>query len=140
MAAFGVIRLGVTVRNVRNPTFGSGIQAFDAGRRARAGAAAVLTGRGLLGRAVFAVDADLHSTGAGGAEERDVAGGVETWWLGGRLAVRGGGGTDTAGGGGSFGAFGVTVVPYPRVNVEGAVTRGADSARDRWSLGLRLAF
>jgi len=140
MAAFGVIRLGVTVRNVRNPTFGSGIQAFDAGRRARAGAAAVLTGGGWLGRAVFAVDADVHSTGASGAEEQDVAGGVETWWLRGRLAVRAGGGTDRVGGGGSFGAFGVTVVPYPRVNVEGAVTRGADSARDRWSLGLRLAF
>lgn len=140
MAAFGVLRLGVTVRDVRSPTFGSGSDAVELGRRARAGAAVVAPGRGPLDRLVFAVDADLNSTRVGGRDEQEVAGGVEAWWRGRRLGLRGGGGTNTESGGGAFGAFGVTVVPYPRVNIDGAVTRGSDSARDRWSLGLRLAF
>lgn len=140
MAAFGIVRLGVTVRDVRSPTFGSGSEAFELERRARAGGAVIAPGRGSLESMVFAVDADLNSTRVDGREEQDVSGGVETWWLGRRLGVRGGGGTNTVAGGGSFGAFGVSVVPYPRVNVEGAVMRGSDSTRDRWSLGLRLTF
>jgi hypothetical protein len=140
MASFGMLRLGVTVRDVRSPTFGSGGEAFELGRRARAGAAVMTPGRGSLERLVFALDADLNSTRVGERDEQEVTGGVEAWWSGRRLGVRGGVGTNTAAGGGSFGALGVTVVPYPRVNIDGAVTRGSDSARDRWSLGLRLAF
>ena len=54
-----------------------------------------------------------------------------------RSGERTGGGQN---GGGSFGAFGVTIVPYPGVNLDGAVTRGSDSARDQWSIGVRLAY
>jgi hypothetical protein len=140
MAVFGVARLGLTVRDVRSPTFGTGVDALDLERRARAGAALVASGSGWLEGLVLAVDADLNVTHVAGREERDVAGGVETWWFGRRIGVRGGGGTNAATGGGSFGAFGVTVVPYPRLNIEGAVTRGSDFARDRWSFGLRLTF
>lgn len=140
MAAFGVLRLGVTVRNVRNPTFGSGSAALELERRGRAGVAVITPARGPVDRLVFAVDADLNSTRVGGRDEQEVAGGVEAWWRGRRLGLRGGGGTNRASVGGSFAAFGVTVVPYPRVNIDGAVTRGSDSARDRWSLGLRLAL
>jgi hypothetical protein len=140
MAAFGVVRLGVTVRDVRSPTFGAGSDALELGRRARAGAAVLAPGRGSLAGLVIAVDADLTTARVAGRDEQEVAGGVESWWFGRRLGVRGGGGANTASGGGGFGAFGATVVPYPRVNIEGAVTRGSDSARDRWSLGLRLTF
>jgi len=140
MASVGVMRFGVTVRDVRNPAFGSGADAFELSRRARAGAAVILEGRGALDRFVFDVDADLNAATVAGRNEQDVTGGVETWWLDRRLAIRGGGGASTAGGGGSFGAFGLSVTPYPHVNIDGAVTRGADSARDRWSLGLRLTF
>jgi len=140
MAAFGIVRLGVTVRDVANPTFGSGRDVFEMGRRARAGAAVITPGSGVLDRLVFAVDADLNSASEGGRDEQDVAGGVEAWWLGRRLGVRGGGGTNIASGGGSFGALGVTVVPFPHVNIDGALERGADSGRDRWSFGMRVAF
>jgi hypothetical protein len=140
MAAFGDVRLGLSVRDLRNPTFGSGTGMFELDRRARAGAAYLAAGFGALDRVVFAVDADLNSARVGGLEEQDVAGGVETWWLGRRLSVRAGGGANTASGGGSFGAFGVSVVPYPRLNIDGALTRGASSTRDRWSLGLRVTF
>ena len=140
MAAFGVMRLGVTVRDVRGPTFGSGGNAYDLERRARAGAAVITSGRGSLDRLVLAVDADLVTATIAGREEREVAGGVETWWFGRRLGVRGGAGSNTAADGGSFGAFGLSVLPYPRVYVDGAVTRGTDSTRNKWSLGLKLTF
>jgi len=138
MASFGAVRLGVTVRDVRNPTFGSGTDAVELSRRGRAGAAVVTEGRGSLDRLVFSIDADLNAARVSGRDEREVAGGVETWWLGRRVGVRGGAGANVAVGGGAFGAFGVTVVPYPRLSLEGAVTRG--STRDQWALGVRLTF
>jgi len=139
MAAFGVMRLGVAVHDVRQPTFGDG--AFELTRRARAGAAMVTTSRGRIGRLTIAVDADLTQAPVEGLPNREVAAGAETWWLGGRVGVRGGGGRNIAAGGGPFGAFGVTVVPHPRLNVEGAVTRSSDSTiGDRWSVSVRLTY
>lgn len=140
MGSFGPLRLGLAVRDVRNPTYGSGPGAIELGRRARAGASVATAGRGALDKLVVAFDADLNSAATGGHAEQDVTAGVETWWLGERLGLRGGAGTNVATGGGSFGAFGISVMLYPRVNIEGAVTRGSDFARDRWTLGLRVTF
>jgi hypothetical protein len=139
MAAFGVLRLGVAVHDVRQPTFGGG--AFELTRRARAGAAVLTTPRGVLGRLTLAVDADLTQAPVDGLPNREVAAGAETWWLGGRLGVRGGGGRNVAAGGGPFGAFGLTVVPFQRLNVDGAVTRSSDpTIGDQWSLSVRLTY
>jgi hypothetical protein len=140
MAAFGMMRVGMSVRNLRQPTFGTGPGAFELSRRARAGAALVATPRGPIDRVVVAVDADLMSAPIAGRDERELAAGAEVWWFGRRIGMRGGGGIDTVTGGGSFGAVGLTVVPYPRLNVDGAVTRGSDSTRDQWSVGVRLTF
>jgi len=142
MGAFGPMRVGLTVKNVRQPTFGEGADAYELTRRARVGAALVHDSAGAINRIVFAVDADVTSAPVGGRDEREISGGAEVWLKGRRIAVRGGGGinTVTGAGGRSFGAVGLTVVPYPRLNVDAAVTRGADSMRDQWSVGLRLTF
>ena len=140
MGSFGPVRLGLAVRDLRNPTYGSGRDALELGRRARAGASVATSSRGALDRLVVAFDADLNATAAGGHDDQDVTAGVETWWLGQRLGLRGGAGTNVASGGGSFGALGVSVMPYPRLNIEGAMTKGSDFARDRWTLGLRVTF
>ena len=140
MASLGMFRLGATVRDLRSPTFGSGANVFELGRRARAGAAAIVPAHGALDRVVLAADADLNTTQVAGRDERDVTGGLETWWLGSRLGVRAGGGRNAAAGGGAYGAFGASVVPYPHLGVEAAVTRGDDSARDRWTLGVSVTF
>jgi hypothetical protein len=141
MGAFGAMRVGVTVRNVRQPTFGEGTSAYELSRRARAGVALVHTSSGPFDRIVVAADADLTSSPvAAGGDERVVAAGGEIWLRGRRVGVRGGGGFNVLAGGEAFGAFGLTVVPYPRLNLDGAVTRGSDSTRDRWSLGVRLTF
>jgi hypothetical protein len=140
MAAFGPMRIGVTVRNVRQPTFGTGSDSYELTRRARAGVAMVRTMGGPINGVAVAFDADITSSLVDGTDERDVAGGGEVWLRGRRIGVRGGGGFNTVTGGDPFGSFGLTIVPYPRLNIEGAVTRGAASTRDQWSLGLRLTF
>jgi hypothetical protein len=140
MGTFGPVRLGLAVRDLRNPAYGSGSGAIELGRRARAGGSIAAASRGALDRLTVAFDADLNASSTGGHQEQDVTVGVEAWCLGERLGLRGGAGTNVATGGGSFGAFGVSVMPYPRVNIEGAVTKGSDFARDRWTLGLRVTF
>ena len=140
MATFGAMRIGVTVRNVRQPTFGTGADSYELTRRARAGVALVRDVRGPIDRITVAFDADIKSSPIDGRDERDVAGGGEVWLRGRRIGVRGGGGFNTVTGGDPFGSFGLTVVPYPHLNIDGAVTRGAASIRDQWSMGLRLTF
>ena len=140
MASFGVVRLGLTVRDVRSPTFGSGDGVFELARQARAGVAVVAPLRGRIDQLTVAFDADLTTATVDGRDERHIAGGAEAWVLGRRLGVRGGIGTNTIGDGGSFRAFGVSVAPFPRIYVDGAVTRGPDAAHDRLGVDLRLTF
>jgi hypothetical protein len=140
MAALGAVRLGLTVRDIASPTFGSGDGMFELARRARAGVAVIAPPHGRLDGLTFAFDADLTTAPVDGRNERHIAGGAEAWVLGRRLGVRGGLGANTLGDGGSFRAFGLSVAPFPRVYVDGAVTRGPDAAHDRWGLDLRLTF
>jgi hypothetical protein len=142
MAAFGPMRVGLTVRDVTAGTFGSGPGAFELARRVRAGVAVTApTPRG-LDRLTLAFDADLTSAPIDGQDERHIAGGAEAWMLGRRIGVRGGAGvaiTDAADGG-AFGAFGISVAPFEKVYLDGEMTRGADSVRNRWGIDLRVTF
>ncbi len=143
MAAFGPIRVGLTVRDVTAGTFGSGPGAFELARRARAGVAVIAPPRGRLDRLTLAFDADLTKAPIDGRDERHIAGGGEAWMLGRRIGVRGGVGTaitELANEGGLFGAFGVSVSPFEKVYLNGAITRGADSATNRWGIDLRVTF
>jgi len=142
MATFGWVRLGFLMRDVSEPSFGSGSDTVVLPRRARAGVA-VLTpspSQGRIEEFAVDVDADLNTVTVEGRDERDVTAGGEVWMLRRRLGVRGGIGTNTAEGGGSFGAFGLSVAPFPRVYVEGSLRRGESGRRDRWGIDLRLAF
>jgi hypothetical protein len=140
MASFGVVRLGIVMRDVSEPTFGSAGDTLVLPRRARAGAAVLAPSEGRLQLLTLAVDADLTTATVDGNDERDVSAGVEAWMRGGRIGVRGGVGKNTVSAGGSFGAFGLSVAPYAGVFVEGSVTRGESGRRDRWGIDLRLAF
>jgi hypothetical protein len=143
MAAFGPMRVGLTVRDVTAGTFGSGPGAFELARRARAGVALIAPPRGRLNSLTLAFDADLNKAPVDGRDERHIAGGAEAWMLGRRIGVRGGVGmaiTEVSNDGGPFGAFGVSVSPFEKVYLDGAMTRGADSVRNRWGIDLRVTF
>jgi hypothetical protein len=139
MATLGLVRLGIVMRDVTAPEFGSGNDTLALARRARAGVA-VLSPSNTRNPFVLDVDADLNTAIVDGHEERDLSAGAETWIFNRRIGVRGGVGTNTASGGGSFGAVGLSVAPYPRVFVEGFVTRGESGIRNRWGIDLRLTF
>jgi hypothetical protein len=140
MATLGVVRLGIVMRDVSEPSFGSGADTLVLPRRGRAGAAVLTPVQGMLQQLTLAVDADLTTAAVDGRDERDVSAGAEAWMRGGRIGVRGGVGKNTVGAGGAFGAFGLSVAPYSGVFVEGYVTRGESGTRDRWGIDLRLAF
>jgi hypothetical protein len=138
MATFGLVRLGIVMRDVTAPEFGSGNDTLALARRARAGVA-VLSQNALYPFALD-VDADLSTAIVDGHEERDLSAGAETWIFNRRIGVRGGVGKNTANEGGSFGAVGLSVAPYPRFFVEGFVTRGESGIRNRWGIDLRFTF
>jgi hypothetical protein len=139
MATLGLVRLGIVMRDVTAPEFGSGTDTLALARRARAGVA-VLSPSSTLHPFVVDVDADLNTAIVDGHEERDLSAGAETWIFNGRIGVRGGVGKNTANEGGSFGAVGLSVAPYPRFFVEGFVTRGEGGIRNRWGIDLRLTY
>jgi hypothetical protein len=141
MAAYRRARFGVMVRNVTEPDFGSGNDAFTLRRQARAGAAFTVTGRRLINAATLSVDADLLKLDTPLGEDRRIAVGGEVWTFRRNFAFRGGASRSTLGGrrtafsGGASAAFraGLFVDAY----VTGA---GTDESRDGWGLALRVTF
>ena len=79
LANFGHVRLGLTVKNVTEPTFGVGVDALTLQRQARAGVAVMSVPNGAFQGWTFAADADLTTQSTVLGNVRHVAGGVEGW-------------------------------------------------------------
>ncbi len=128
------VRVGVVAHNLTAPEFNG----LALKREVRAGAA---VGSGWTGasRVIVSADADLNSRPAPDGERRDIAGGVETWWLNQRLAVRGGVSRSTIGEGRAAVAAGMSAGLKPGVLLEAHVTRG-DRMQRSWSVGARMSF
>ncbi len=80
MVSIGVLRLGLTVRDVSAPTLGEGDLRLELARRARAGVAVIAPSRGWLNRLTVAFDADVTTTRgrrAGRAPYRGRRGGLD---------------------------------------------------------------
>jgi len=144
MVTFGMARVGLTVRNVTEPTFGDGADALELKRQARAGFALSTGPRGVIGTGAVAVDVDLTTTvTAASGEQRQVAVGGEIWMAQRALGLRGGisrnfvGAEETSLSGGASVAFRrqKSLTSY----VDGQVTGGSETPRS-WSVALRLTF
>jgi hypothetical protein len=90
MAAFGLARAGVTVRNVTSPTLGSGADAVTLTRQVRAGVAFTSVGRSATGGATVAFDADVTRVAGPTGDERRMAVGGEVWTMSRRFGGRAG--------------------------------------------------
>lgn len=141
MLAVEQLRLGLVARNLARPGFH--VPDTDGGevhmdREVRVGAA---WGNGWPGRAslIVSADADLMQQASPTGDRRDIAVGVETWWLGQRLGVRGGVRGSTAGETRTVAASGVSVAIRNGVYVEGHAAVGAANERS-WSVGARITF
>jgi hypothetical protein len=132
------VRLGLVARNLTAPSFESGDETIDIDREVRAGAA---WGSGWTGisRVIVSVDGDLTSRVAPDGDRRDVAAGLETWWLNQRLGVRGGVRGSTIGDARAAFAAGISAGLTSGMLVDAHVVRG-HSAERSWSVGLRMLF
>ena len=74
-----------------------------------------------------------------GGDRQDVAGGVETWWLGQRFGVRGGVRASTVGEARPVVAGGFSAAIRQGIYVDGHVSRGGQD-RQAWSVSARVSF
>lgn len=140
MASFGLVRVGLMVRNVRETTFGSGTDAVTLDRQVRGGLAFLSGARGGPGRFSAAIDADLTTATTPVGEERRVAAGAEAWLLRRTLGVRGGASASTVGSRRTSVSGGLSAAVARGTYVDAEVTGGGDDVRRGWGLALRLTF
>src|SRR5713101_6821843 len=76
MASGGVVRAGVAVRNIAEPTLGTADAGLTLHREARAGLALVRHSQGAVGDAALDVDLDLTRNSTASGDARRAAGGV----------------------------------------------------------------
>ena len=134
----GKFRVGLVARNLTTPEFGGDDVALELDREVRIGGA---WGSGWTGvsRVIVSVDGDLMSRPAPGGDRRDVAAGLETWWMNQRLGLRGGTRWSTIGGARGAVTAGISAGLKPGMFVEAHVARGHAEER-AWSVGARVAF
>lgn len=89
MASAGQLRVGLLVRNLTEPSFGTADDEMALTRHVRVGAAWGDRWPGTP-RTIVALDADLTEVPHPAGPRRDVAAGVERWWRGQQVGVRGG--------------------------------------------------
>lgn len=130
----GPLRLGITIRNLREPEFdaGNGVT-IPLERMARAGVAWVND------RWTGAVDLDLTSTHDVEGERRMLAIGAERRWEK-RFAARGGLRVNTDDDRTPLGAFGGSAAVWGALWVDGQITWGRRKTDQGWGLAARFAF
>ncbi|HEY3158270.1 MAG TPA: hypothetical protein VGJ78_04845, partial [Vicinamibacterales bacterium] len=139
MAAFGRVRLGVAVKNLRAPDFSDGDRRLELSRQVRAGAS-VKAGQPTRAEITAAVDADLTTTPTAAGDERHLATGVEAWLANRSVGLRAGVGMNTIGESRRSGSVGVSIGLRGGFYVDGQLTRGSDEARNGWGFALRVTF
>jgi hypothetical protein len=140
IASFGAARFGLTVRNVKQPEFGTGPDAITLKRHARAGAAISSGRRGVIGSATVALDADLTTTATALGDERRAALGAEVWTPKRNFGARGGLNVNTIGDRRTSFSGGLSAAVRAGTYVDGEVTGGSDQGRRGWGVALRVTF
>ena len=137
IGAFGPVRLGAVMRNIREPEFGGG--AFTLPRQTRLGAAIDVekTGGPPL---ILAVDADVRTYATATGDRRVIAAGAEQWVWRKRFGIRGGGRFNRVGAKERAATAGASIATRNGVYVEGQIVRGGSAAERGWGLGARVTF
>ncbi len=140
IARVGGLRLGGSLRHLREPTFGEGATAFLLERQARVGAAWMGGQHGLVSAWTVAFDTDVTETPTVLGPARHMAGGGELWLWNRRIGVRGGYSANTVGAQGKATSVGLSLAPRATFFIDGALTRGEDDTLEGWAAALRLTF
>jgi hypothetical protein len=132
-------RFGLVAHNLTTPSFDTGAgQAVELAREVRVGAA---WGSGWTGisRVIVSMDGDLTARPTPAGDRRDIAAGVETWWLQQRLGLRGGARRSTIGDARDAIAAGISAGLTSGMLLDAYVVRGRNAER-AWSVGVRMLF
>jgi hypothetical protein len=140
MARFGPVHLGLAVRNMTRPAFGADTVRVQLNRQARAGVSLSDLDSGAMGQLTLALDTDLTRRTTALGDERRVAAGVEDWFAGRRIGVRGGIGRSTVGDARTAVSGGLSLGLTSRLYLEGAIVGGRDVTRHGWDADLRVTF
>jgi hypothetical protein len=140
MASLGLVRLGLTVRNLGEPDFGSGDERLTLERQARVGMAILSAPHGALQGFTAAVDADLTKTSTATGDVRHVAAGLEGWLAKGRLGLRAGASANTVGERRPAASVGASVALTRAFHVNVSRTAGRDDSVTGWSSSVSIAF
>jgi len=135
LATRGVMRIGLTGRNLREPRFGD----RELSRQVRAGAAFDGMAEGSL-RLIVSVDADLQRYDAGASDRRVVAFGGEYWLRPRQLAIRGGAIVNTVGVQDRTITAGATVALRAGLFIDGHAAVGGDTSERGWGIAARASF
>ncbi len=140
LASAGRMRFGVVARNLAAPTFDDGSEngnEITLARHVRVGAAWADRWPGNSGL-IVAVDADVTRVAYPQGERRDIAAGVERWFRGRTVGIRGGVRASTAAGARPIASAGMSLAVRAGTYVE-VYAAGGDRDR-RWGIAGRLMY
>ncbi len=140
MVVAGLGRVGVMVRNVRRPTVGTGDEALTLERQVRIGGAVSTAARTSFGGVTVAADGDLRRVPTAVGDERRIAIGGEVWSARRVIGGRAGFSFSAIGDTRTAVSAGFSVAARPGLFVDGQLTRGDDTLRRVWTVGLRVTF
>ena len=141
MVNFGRMRLGLTVRNLTEPSFGDrGTDRLSLKRQARVGIAVLSVPNGIRQGLTAAADADLTTVSTAVGNVRHVAAGIEGWLANGRLGLRAGASANTVDEARPAGSAGVSVALTRAFHVNASRTVGRDESVTGWSTSVSVAF
>ena len=135
LATVGPLRVGLTGRNLREPSFGG----IPLSRQVRVGGAFDGAAAGWT-PVVVSLDVDLRRYAAGIGDRRVIAFGAEHWLRPRRFAVRGGARFNTVGEQEQTVTAGASVAARAGLFVEGHAAYGSDASERGWGLAARVSF
>lgn len=131
------IRVGVSVKHLREPEFGEGETAIKLERQARVGVAVI--GGGKSASLTTAADFDITTLDTVLGDVRHIGAGAEAWLLNRLVGVRGGFSANTAGEGGTAWSVGASA-GLRGFFFDGFMTLGSDASREGWGVSARMSF
>lgn len=141
MAKFGGAKLGLSVRNLTEPTFGEdeGL-GMTVARQARAGASWTSKSSGGFSGLTLAGDFDLTTTTTILGDVQHLALGAETWFANRRFGLRAGFSNNLVEGGATSKSAGVSIGLTKSFSVDGAIASGSDRTLRGWSGSARFSY
>jgi hypothetical protein len=141
MASLGHVRLGLTLKNLAEPTFGEeGADPLKLTRQARVGMAVKSVPKGMLEGFTVAADADITRTVTTVGEVRHIAAGLEAWIGKGRIGLRGGASANTVDALRPAASVGGSLALTKKFHVNASATAGQDDSVTGWSTSVSVAF